>query len=182
MPDPFTFTRSKSVGQIPLAQDREHLRRKRLVQLDEVHVVHAQPGPLQRAAGRRDGTDAHRRRLHAGDRPRLQPRERLKAQLRRLLGVGDDADRGGVVLTADAFPAVTVASRSLLAISARRVPSRSSVVSARACSSRSISRSSPRLLTATGTISEANVPLSWAASARWCERSASSSCSEREIP
>ena len=54
--------------------------------------------------------------------------------------------------------------------------------SGRGCSSRSTARGSPRRCgTPTGTISSLKA-FSWAATARRCESSASSSCSSREIP
>ena len=81
-----------------------------------------------------------------------------------------------------ALPAVTVASGSLRPMIGRSAARRSSVVSARGCSSRSTTRSPLRSLTVTGTISSANVPSSCAATARWCERSASSSWSARDMP
>ena len=58
------------------------------------------------------------------------------------------------------------------------------VVSGRGCSSRSTTTSGfPRFPgTVTGTSSSANRPASWAAPARCCERSESSSCSSREMP
>ena len=52
------------------------------------------------------------------------------------------------------------------AISGRSAARRSSVVSARGCSSCSTSCSEPRALVRTGTISSAKVPFCWAATAR----------------
>ena len=42
MPEPLTLSRSKSfVAEAPLPRHRQHLRRERLVQLDQVHVAAA---------------------------------------------------------------------------------------------------------------------------------------------
>jgi len=64
------------------------------------------------------------------------------------------------------LPAVTVASASLRDMIGRSAARRSSVVSVRGCSSRSITRSPFRSATVTGTISCANVPSCCAATAR----------------
>ncbi len=88
------------VVELPVTQDREHLRGERLVELDHVDVGQAETRALQRPGGGGDGTDAHRLRRHPGDRPRHQPAQRAEAELGGLLGVGDDARRRAVVLTA----------------------------------------------------------------------------------
>ena len=54
--------------QAQLAHDRDRLRRERLVQLDQVELVHAQAGALQRQARGGDRSQAHRRRVDAGHR------------------------------------------------------------------------------------------------------------------
>ena len=80
-----------------------------------------------------------------------------------------------------AFPAVTVASGSCSSRTGLSLLSDSTVVSARGCSSASISSSPLRLRTVTGMISSARMPSFCAATARWCEATASSSCSCREM-
>ena len=51
-----------------LLQAREHLRRERLVELDEVHLLDRQSGQLQHLLNRRDRSDAESFRLDAGRR------------------------------------------------------------------------------------------------------------------
>ena len=100
------------------------------------------------------------------------------------------AARSGVVTTHAAaasfwplaLPAVTVAWSSDLPRTGRSFARPSMVVSGRGCSSVSTTVSPLRDRTVTGTISSANTPDFCAATARWWERTASSSCSSRPMP
>lgn len=81
-----------------------------------------------------------------------------------------------------AFPAVTVASGSWRPSTGRSEASFSNDESGRGCSSVSTVTSPFRVRTVTGTISSANRPSRWAATAFSCERWESSSCSSRGMP
>ena len=61
-------------------QHREHLRRERFVQFDEIEVRHRQSRALKQLAHRRHRADAHDARIDAGRRPADDARERLDAE------------------------------------------------------------------------------------------------------
>ena len=63
---PFALSRSSSASIPQLVGHGQRLSREGLVQLDQVDVVEAQPGPLQRLRGRRHRADAHDPRRHSG--------------------------------------------------------------------------------------------------------------------
>src|SRR5580765_2489320 len=58
-----------------IAKDREDLRRKGFVQLDEVKILELQSGPLKELSNRRHGTDAHHPRVNACRCPSHNARE-----------------------------------------------------------------------------------------------------------
>src|SRR5207237_10081587 len=80
-----------------LAARREALRRARLVQLAEVDLVAAEPGPLEQLPDGRNRPDAHHAGVNAGHRAADEPAERLDAELLRLL-LARDHERGGAVV------------------------------------------------------------------------------------
>ena len=61
----FSFSRRNRL----VAQHREHLRRERFVQLDEIEILERQTGPREQLAHRRHGADPHDARIDAGRRP-----------------------------------------------------------------------------------------------------------------
>ena len=79
-----------------LLQAREHLRRERFVQLDEIDLIERQSRELQHLPDRRDRTDAEQLRLDAGRRERDEPRQRRQAALARAGRRGDDHRRRAV--------------------------------------------------------------------------------------
>ena len=91
-----------------IAQHRERLRGKRLVELDDVHAARCRrPSRFEQLARRRHWTDAHDARRHACDRAARDPRERLERY--RLRGaLARDQQRAAPSLTPEALPAVTV--------------------------------------------------------------------------
>ena len=64
-----------------LVDAHDRLRGERLVELDEVEVVDADAGPLERLACRRDRPDAHDRGIDAGDGRRDDAGHRVQAEL-----------------------------------------------------------------------------------------------------
>ena len=69
-----------------LAQARQHLRRERLVQLDEVDLIERQSGACQRLAHRGHRANPEPLRLDAGGCKRDEPGERLESSLLCSLG------------------------------------------------------------------------------------------------
>src|SRR5690606_33611127 len=69
---------------------------ERLVDLDEVHVIEAEPGLLERLAARGRGADAHDRRIHARNAPRDEAADGLQAVRRRPVRVRDHDRRGAI--------------------------------------------------------------------------------------
>src|SRR5215218_3087926 len=80
-----------------LADDRERLRRERLVQLDEVECGGVDADPAEELAHRGHGANAHHARTDAGDGAADERAERLDPQVPRLLLGRDDERRGAVV-------------------------------------------------------------------------------------
>ena len=80
-----------------LTRRRDDLRRERLVDLDEVDVVDALAGTLERQLGGLDRAETHDLRRQTGDSGRQDPRERGEAG-RLGLGVAHDDDRSGAVV------------------------------------------------------------------------------------
>ena len=76
-----------------LAHDRDRLAGEGLVELDQVEVVDAQLGAIERLARRRDGTEAHDGRIDAGYGRRDDARERLETVLARVLGLDEQPSR-----------------------------------------------------------------------------------------
>ena len=60
-------------------QHGQHLRRERLVDLDQIEIVDAKPGALLQLRDRGHRTDAHDARIDAGARPADEFRERLQS-------------------------------------------------------------------------------------------------------
>lgn len=87
-----------------------HLARKRLVQLEQVDVVHAEPGQAARLGDRHGGPDAHHRGVDAHGSKRAEDAEHGQAALERL-GASHQQDsssavrdlRIGVVFQGSAF-------------------------------------------------------------------------------
>src|SRR5438132_1634476 len=73
-----------------LAETGEHLRGKRLVQLDEIDLIQRQPRDLQHLSNRWNRADAESLRLDARGRERNEARERLQAALLRERCGGDE--------------------------------------------------------------------------------------------
>ncbi len=90
-----TFSFSSGISRLTRA--REHLRRERLVELDEVDVADLESGAGECLARRRDRTGAHHGRVNAGRGAGDDARERLAPQLRGRIGRRDD-DAGGAVV------------------------------------------------------------------------------------
>src|SRR6266540_4164990 len=80
-----------------LADDGEALRRKRLVQLDEVDLVDADTCALEQLPDCGNRPDAHDTRVDPGDRASGEAAERLDAELLRLR-LARDHERGGPVV------------------------------------------------------------------------------------
>ncbi len=76
---PFTF--SFSIGIPRCLRRRDHLRRERLVDLDEVHVVDRHPGALESLTARPDRSEPHDLRVEGRDAARDDPRERPDSEL-----------------------------------------------------------------------------------------------------
>ena len=66
-----------------LAQTRQPLRSKGLVQLDDIHLIQRQPGARERQPRGRHGPHPHDARLYPGRRTRHDARERSQSMLRR---------------------------------------------------------------------------------------------------
>jgi hypothetical protein len=62
-----------------------------LVELDEVEILDAEAGALERLAGGRDGPDPHDGGIHAGDSGRDHPGQRLQPELAGDAGFDQDA-------------------------------------------------------------------------------------------
>ena len=73
-----------------------HLRRERLVQLDEIDLVERQPGVSEHLPNRRDRADAETLRLDAGGREGDEAGQRRQAERLRARR-GHDDDGGGAV-------------------------------------------------------------------------------------
>src|SRR5438552_2141596 len=90
------------LGDLELARAGEHLAGERLVDLDQVHLIDAKPGALERLLARRHRTPAHDLRVDARDRGRADRCEHGKPELLRALtcheqyGGGAVADLRGV--------------------------------------------------------------------------------------
>src|SRR5205823_1865989 len=70
-----------------------------LVELDQVDAGEGEPGAVESGGGCRDRTDAHGGRRHPGDGPGDEPDQGAQPEVGGLLGGGDDADGGAVVLS-----------------------------------------------------------------------------------
>src|SRR5487761_819677 len=85
------------VGDLEVVEEREHLDRERLVNLDEADIVHREPLPGEELLGGGHRADAHDLGLDAGElevnQPHLGPQAKLACDL---LG-GDEAAGGAVV-------------------------------------------------------------------------------------
>src|SRR5687767_11087312 len=79
-----------------LLQTRQHLRRERFVQLDQIDLVERQAGDLQRFPDCRDRTDAEQLRRDACRRVGDKPRQRLQAVRSRVIRGGNDNGGGAV--------------------------------------------------------------------------------------
>ena len=80
-----------------LADDREALRRERLIQLDEIELRHVDPGARKQFAHGGNRADAHHTRIDACDCIADERAERLDAELARLLLRRDHERRRAVV-------------------------------------------------------------------------------------
>ena len=122
------------VVEAELADDREALRRERLVQLDEVEVADGR-APVRSSSLRhgRHRPDPHHARVDARDRTADEPAERLDAQSSRARSSLAITSAAAPSLTPLALPAVTVPPSRNTGLSAA---SFSAVVSGRGCSSR----------------------------------------------
>ena len=89
-----TFSRAGSNRQV--AQHREHLRRERLVELDQIEIVERKPGRSEQLPHRRHRADPHDPRIHAGRRPANDPRQRLNPRARASLGAREHHRRAAV--------------------------------------------------------------------------------------
>ena len=90
-----------------LAQAGNHLCGKRLVQLDQIHLLERQSGELQHFSNCRHRPDAKPLRFDTGGRERHESPERLEAQLaRRVSDITSTAAAPSLVC--DELPAVTV--------------------------------------------------------------------------
>ena len=160
--------------QAELVDARDRLAGERLVELDEVEVVDAEPGPRERLAGGRHGPEAHDRRVDAGDGGRHDPRHRPEARVARPLASTSEDRRRAVVdpgAVARGHGAALAERRPELA----RAPRWS--VSARGCSSRSTTIGVALLLRDRDRDDLVVEPAGLdAATARCCDASANASC------
>ena len=113
MPEPLTLS-AVEVGcaEAPLAGHGQHLRRERLVELDEVHVGQRQPGAVERLRGRRHRADAHRARRARRRRPSDAAGPAGAARVRRPSPAVVTMQAAAPSFWPLALPAVTVASGS----------------------------------------------------------------------
>src|SRR6266404_6617930 len=72
-------------GERQLTLDGAGLRRERLVDLDEIHVIHRQSGLCQSGPRRGHRTDSHHGRIDSCHAPRNQPSEWLQLAVAREL-------------------------------------------------------------------------------------------------
>ena len=173
---------------------REHLRRERLVQLDEVDLIERQSGACQHLAHGGNRSDAEALRRDAGRGVGDKARQRLDAPfLRRAGGHQDDRSRAVARLRriagGDRAGGVKCRSQLREGLGGRIAP-RTLVLSERHvaplwgpppwgppggpfCGAATLNVS--------GVISSAKRPASMAATARWWLRSAKASCSSREM-
>ena len=100
IPEPLTLRRSIPSGSSQLRRTASTWAAK--ASLSSIRSMSSMVSPARASALAVAGTGPMPivLRRHAGDRPADQPRHRRQAQLGGLLGVGDDADRRAVVLTA----------------------------------------------------------------------------------
>ncbi len=84
-----------------LVDAHERLARERLVELDEIEVVDADPGPFERLARGRHGPDPHDRRVHPGDGRRHHAGQRTQAELAGRVRL-DEQDRRRAIVDARA--------------------------------------------------------------------------------
>ena len=81
---------------VVLLLPRQHDRRERLVDLDEVDLVDRHLRPLEHLGRGRDRAGEHHHRVDAGERERVEARPRLEAELVRLLLAHDQHGRRAV--------------------------------------------------------------------------------------
>ena len=175
MPEPLTFS-SVGVVPAPALQHRQHLTGEGFVELDQVHVLEAEPDAAEQLAHGRHRADAHVRRLAARGGPAHQSADGRAGPTTASLSSATTRQAAAASFCWLALPAVTVPSL----ISGRSLPSVAMVASARKPSSRAKTNGSPlRCGTATGTTSSSKLPASQAAAARWWLRSAKASASSR---
>ncbi len=91
-----------------LAEDGEHLRGERLVQLDEADVFKRQAGQLQRLRNRRHRADAHDVRRAHRRRKGDEARHRRQAERRSALRADVTITAAAPSQVCDELPAVTV--------------------------------------------------------------------------
>ncbi|OLT14175.1 hypothetical protein BJF79_03195 [Actinomadura sp. CNU-125] len=181
MPDPLTLTRSQSPSARPHSRPTARTCAAN-ASFSSMRSMSARVSPAAASALAVAGTGPMP--IVRGGTP-ARPHETSRTSGRS----PSSAARSGVVTTHAAaasfcplaFPAVTVASGSPLPRTGRSRASPSMDVSGRGCSSVSTTVSPLRPLTVTGTSSSANRPSRWAATARACDRTDSSSCSSRPI-
>src|SRR5439155_25617842 len=77
---PAVYVRDR-MAEAELPHDREGLDGEGLVQFDQVEILHGEAGARQHLSSGRDGTEAHRLRLHARGRGGHDPDERSESKL-----------------------------------------------------------------------------------------------------
>ena len=85
------------VGDAVVVEERQHLHRERLVELEQSDVLNGQSGRAQRLPGRRDRADAHHLGFDAGEAVADQRHLGRQPQLGRDVGAGDQAGGRAVV-------------------------------------------------------------------------------------
>src|SRR6056297_3630015 len=88
------------IAPAPAFEDSENLRRKSLIEFDEIHIVPAIASAFEQTFNRRDRSDPHTRWVAACRRPASKPKRGFKAQLLKLVFGHYQAGGGGVILLA----------------------------------------------------------------------------------
>jgi hypothetical protein len=145
--------------------DRDRLRRKGFVGLDDVHLIERQARLLEHQLGRRDRTFAHDLVRHAGDGVGNQTRDRLLAGRSGDIGSSQHQE-GGTVVDARC---VAGGHRSVLDESRLHLGQRLDRRAALTCSSVSKVTSPLRVFMTIGTICDLKRPSAMAAAARRCD-------------
>ena len=157
-------------------------RRERLVDLPQVDVADGEAGPAERLGDRLDRRQARARRRHARPTPRPARRRAARGPRPRPPPRSARTSAAPPSLTPDALPAVML-KPGISGWMGLSEASFSRLLVRRGCSSTAKVVVVPsRRVTSSGTTSSSKLPLSMAATARWCERNAQASISSRVTP